>query len=73
MKKFSLFVAVVFGLSFFTIPKAATAAWVYDPNIFSYSSNICRNGYYWQFVHWGYVGTDCYMPMWNGWGKRVIE
>ncbi len=26
-----------------------------------------------QFVHWNYVGTDCYMPMWNGWGKRVIE
>ncbi len=44
MKKFSLFVAVVFGLSFFTIPKAANAAWVYDPNTFTYSSNVCRNG-----------------------------
>ena len=73
MKKFSLFVAVVFGLSFFTIPKAANAAWVYDPNTFNYFSNVCRNGFYWQFVSWNYVGTDCYMPGWGLYGRRVAE
>ena len=73
MKMLIVSAAIIVGLFFTMVPKAANAAWVYDPNTFTYSSNVCRNGFYWQFVHWNYVGTDCYMPMWNGWGKRVIE
>lgn len=66
MKK--LILVLIFSLLTST---SAFSAWYYDG--YSFSSNICRNGSYWQVVHWNYVGTDCYMPMWNGWGKRVIE
>ena len=26
-----------------------------------------------QIVTWNYIGTDCYMPGWGLWGKRVAE
>lgn len=54
-----------------TIVNPTQAAWSHDG--YGYTSNVCRNGYYWQFVSWNYVGTDCYMPGWGLYGRRVAE
>lgn len=54
-----------------TVATPAQAAWSHDG--YGYTSNVCRSGPYWQFVPWNYTGTDCYMPGWGLWGKRVAE
>jgi hypothetical protein len=72
MKK-SIFASILLAFSLLT-PVAVTnthAAWNHDG--YGYVSNVCRSGPYWQFVPWNYVGTDCYMPGWGLWGKRVAE
>ena len=51
--------------------KKANAAWSHDG--YGYTSNFCRSGPYYQYVSWNYVGTDCYMPLWNLFGKRTPE
>ena len=40
MKTLILSAAIIVGLFFIMIPKAASAAWVYDPNTFVYSSRV---------------------------------
>lgn len=69
MKKIALILLILFSTLAST--KVANAAWSHDG--YGYTSNICRYGPYWQVVPWNYVGTDCYMPGWAVWGKRVAE
>ncbi len=60
---------MILSTSFLSIP--TQGAWNFDGQY--YSSNVCRNGAYWQFVTWNYTGTSCYMPMHDLYGKRVAE
>lgn len=66
MKKLLLSTAL-----FISLTGSANSAWHWDG--YGYVSNICRAGPYWQIVPWNYVGTSCYMPGWNLYGKRVAE
>ena len=66
LKKIMLSVAMVLAL-------ATPAHAYYYHNGYGYVSNVCAVGNYWQFVPYNYVGTVCYMPMWNLHGKRVAE
>ena len=72
MKKLILCLTI-FAVTFTTliVTKPTNAAWSHDG--FGYISNICKNGVYWQVVPWNYVGTSCFMPGWNSWGRRVAE
>ena len=38
-----------------------------------YYGNICRIGTYWQVVHYQPVGSVCYSPGWNAFGRIVFE
>lgn len=49
----------------------AKAGWYHDG--YGYVSNVCRNGYYWQYVPYNYTGTKCYMSMHGMYGYRVAE
>lgn len=72
MKK-SIFASILLAFTLFTSTAVTNtnAAWSHDG--YGYTSNVCRNGPYWQYVTWNYIGTDCYMPGWGLWGKRVAE
>ena len=67
-----ILVITIFAFMFlFFSCKDTKAAWSHDG--FGYTSNFCRSGPYYQYVSWNYVGTDCYMPLWNLFGKRTPE
>ena len=73
MKKLflSMFVAFITFFSLTTVSTLANAHWYHDG--YGYVSNVCRAGAMWQYVPYNYVGTNCYMPGWGVWGKRVAE
>lgn len=70
MKK--LIIGLVLTMSILvSITTSVLAAWNYDG--YGFTSNVCRNGLYWQYVQWGYTNTTCYMPLHNLYGVRVAE
>ena len=73
MKK-SIFASILLAFTLFTssaVFTLANAYWYHDG--YGYVSNVCRAGAMWQYVPYNYVGTNCYMPGWGVWGKRVPE
>jgi hypothetical protein len=74
MKKY--FLTLLLALGFFAT--ATLSASKSDAHYFLaanglYYGNICRIGIYWQQVNYQLVGSQCYSPGWNAFGRIVFE